>query len=96
MIRIEFEITDKQIKEVANTINIYYGTTITPEMVCKYITDLNLLCEIHEESWRDTCIREQILETITKGVVGMKFPLYGDAEVYKEKFTKRAKEKGFM
>lgn len=76
------EITDDRLQEVVDYLNKMYNTLFTIEDIKQYITDLKLLEEIFDDTYRDTAPREGLINQLCLGKTGMVWPLNGDSEEY--------------
>lgn len=94
--RIVIEITEERFQEVADCLNEFYNCKITANMIKDTIHDKHLLLEIAENTYHDTCEREEILSLIFENLINMRWPLHGHSESYKQEFYKKAISKNLI
>lgn len=71
--------------EVLNTLNDWFDARITKQMVRDLLEDEGLFNEIAENGL-DTVAREMCIEMLGKKVTGMRWPMNGDTQTYKDEF----------
>jgi len=80
-------ITEAMFQEVTDKIGHF-----TKQQIMDSDLPVNLLFEIADGGWDDTCQIEQIMDHLAQKYIGMSWPLYGDPDSVQEEFKKRLKE----
>jgi hypothetical protein len=93
---VNIRISKQRLIEVAENLKDHFGVVVTPEQIDKHITSNYYMLEIAENTYTDTNIIEEILDILSKKIVCMRHPMFGDSEEYKEKYDVAAREKGFI
>ena len=93
----DFVITEERYQEVIDYMANWYGVNVTKEMIDQLVSkNHEILIEIVDGGYSDTCQREYILESFSKMITGKMWPMNKDSQDYKDEFYKVAKEKGFI
>lgn len=73
--------------DVADRFNEYSGKNISPDLLKKCLGhDEDIVQELVDNTWTDTCIRERIMEMISEKTIGLTWPMFGDSQEYKDNF----------
>lgn len=73
--------------EWADLLNSYYDIHTTDEEIADQVWKHDdLMVELKDNSFTDTCAREKMLNAICLERTGMNYPTYGDKDDYKNEF----------
>ena len=94
------KIKDKDVKDILDEIDDWYGVRVTPSILKKILNkNKRLLGDISEyESYGlDTALREDIVNALALDLIGEEWPIYSDSQkkrtAFFKKFEKKAKTK---
>lgn len=81
----------KALYDVCDMLYSYYSVRVTPIALNKLLSDDDeLQRELVEDTYRDTQIREQLVNLVAKNATGLDFPSFGTPEAEVELFAKQA------
>lgn len=73
--------------EWANNLNELYSVNTDDEEIADQVWKYDdLMLELKENSFTDTCAREKMMNAICQERIGMDPPMYGDTDQYKKDF----------
>lgn len=90
------QISDDKFQEVADYFNRNFDALFTKEQIKNADLPSQLLLEIDEGGYQDTCQYELIIDHLAEKYIGLKWPCYGDSDKEREQFRITAKEKGIL
>ncbi len=84
-------ITKNRYQEVIDHINDVGGTKFTVEHIVDADLPFSLQAEISNNTYTDTCQREQIMDHISNCYLSMSWPCFGSSDSEKKEWDRRAK-----